>query len=162
MSAAGTSTASTAGTTTSTASAAGSSTTSAAISTRSPISRTTIRAISSDARMGYHITVEVRLRLVGKITSAFDGQRRCMGRRCRRLAFEFVTRTVCRYAFFHRRSTHLGALLFQNCFAREPDAVAFHRQHLHQHLIAFFEFVAYILDPVLSHFADVQQSVRSR
>ena len=59
-------------------------------------------------------------------------------------------------------ATHLRALLFQNRFARKPDAVAFDRQYLHQHLVAFLQFIANILNAVLGDFADVQQAVRAR
>ncbi len=57
------------------------------------------------------------------------------------------------------RRLHLRALLFQNRLARQLDAIAFNRQHLDQHLIAFFQLVANIVDAVLGNFADVQQAV---
>jgi hypothetical protein len=64
---------------------------------------------------------------------------------------------------FRRRSpAHLGALLFQNRLARQLDAVAFDGQNFHQHLVAFFQFIANIFDSVFGDFADVQQSVQSR
>src|ERR1039458_2031396 len=61
-----------------------------------------------------------------------------------------------------RRPAHLGALLFQNRLPRQFDPIAFDGQNLHQHLVAFFQFIANILDSVLGDFADVQQSVRAR
>jgi hypothetical protein len=70
-------------------------------------------------------------------------------------AFAFLRRN--RWRSFP--TTHLCALLFENCLAREAYAVAFHRQHLHQNLVAFFQFIADIRYAVLSHFADVQQPV---
>src|SRR5437870_3772549 len=56
-------------------------------------------------------------------------------------------------------AAHLGALFLQNGLTRKPDAIAFHRQHLHQHLIALFQFVANIFDAMFRDFADVQQAV---
>jgi hypothetical protein len=35
-------------------------------------------------------------------------------------------------------AAHLGALLLEDGFARQANAVAFDGQHLHQHLVAFF------------------------
>ena len=65
--------------------------------------------------------------------------------------------------FRRRRSpTHLGALLFQNCLAGQLDAVAFDGQNFHQHLVAFFQFVANIFDSVFRDFADMQQAVQAR
>ena len=58
-----------------------------------------------------------------------------------------------------RLGSHLGPLFLQNRFARQADAIAFDRQHLDQHLIAFLQFVADILDAVLGNFGDVQQAV---
>jgi hypothetical protein len=59
-------------------------------------------------------------------------------------------------------TTHLRPLLFQDGLARKPNAVALNRQHLHQNLITFLEFVADILNAMLGHFADVQQPIGSR
>src|SRR5208283_1801243 len=56
-------------------------------------------------------------------------------------------------------AAHLGALLFQDGLARQLDAVAFDCQHLHQDLVAFFQFVTNIVDAMLGDFADVQQAV---
>ena len=65
--------------------------------------------------------------------------------------------------FGRRRSTtHFRALLFQNCLAGQLDAVAFDGQNFHQHLVAFFQFIANILDSVFGDFADVQQPVQAR
>ena len=66
------------------------------------------------------------------------------------------------WRFWNRSPAHLGALLFQNGFARQLDAIAFDSQHFHQHLIAFFQFVANIFDSVLRDFADVEQAVEAR
>ena len=57
---------------------------------------------------------------------------------------------------------HLRALLFQNRFARKPDAVALDRKHLHQDLIAFFQLVANIFNTMLGNFADMQQPICAR
>ena len=65
---------------------------------------------------------------------------------------------------FRRRRfpAHFGALLDQNRLARQLDAVAFHRQHLHQNLIAFVQLIAHIANPMLRHFADMQQPIQAR
>src|SRR5215472_127091 len=55
-------------------------------------------------------------------------------------------------------ATHLGSLLFQDSFAGEANAIALDREHLHQHLIAFFQFVADVFDAMFGDFADVQQA----
>jgi hypothetical protein len=56
-------------------------------------------------------------------------------------------------------ATHFCALLFEDGFARETDAVAFDGQDFYQHLIAFFQFIADVFNAVLRDFADVQQPV---
>ena len=56
-------------------------------------------------------------------------------------------------------AAHFGALLFEDGFARQADAVAFDGQDFYQHLIAFFQFVANVFDAVFRDFADVQQAV---
>ena len=97
--------------------------------------------------------IEVWLIVGVEIGAAFDHRR---GRTlCGKRSRSFAHR---RSSGGEGRSTHLRALLFQNRFARQPDAVAFDGQHLHQHLIAFFQFVANILDAMLGDFADVQQA----
>ena len=108
-----------------------------------PISRSTF----APAAAGYarnRIAIEVRL-VVGEIPSAFDGQRR--------RSSNFA---VARLAALRSRlaATHLRPLLFKDGLARKPNAITLNRKHLHQHLVAFFEFVAHILDAMLSHFAD--------
>jgi hypothetical protein len=93
--------------------------------------------------LGCIVTVEVGLvRFLFEVTAAFDGHGSDGRRFGRSLA-----------------PTHLGPLLFQNCLAREANAVAFDRQHFHENLIAFFQFVANVFDAVLRDFADVQQTV---
>src|SRR5690348_9897280 len=111
----------------------------------------TISGGSANVRRAF--AIEVRLiRLIRKIAAAFNHQRAGGSRlalaRCR---------TRRRFP-----STHLRALLFQNRLAREPDAVAFHRQHFYEHLIAFFQLVAHIGNAMLRHFADVQQPLGAR
>ena len=134
-------------TTTSAAPAAGTSTASATISTWPAISARPLW--SSVAYWRRVIPIEVWLGLIVEIPAALDRQSRDW--------------CSCRFASAIRRrrfsATHLRALLFQNRFARQPDAIAFDRQHLHQHLVAFFQFVANILDAMLGDFADVQQTV---
>jgi hypothetical protein len=53
-------------------------------------------------------------------------------------------------------AAHLRTLLLQNRLAREPDAIAFHRQDLDQNLIAFVEFVAHVANAMLGDFADME------
>src|SRR5947209_5829858 len=62
-------------------------------------------------------------------------------------------------AFSSLATAHLGALLFQNGLAREANAIAFNGQHFDQHLIAFFQYIAYVCNAVLGNFADVQQTI---
>src|SRR5579862_2558091 len=81
--------------------------------------------------------------LLFEIAPAFDCHRRDW---CSRFGRSFAT-------------THLGALFLENRLARQADPVPFDGQHLHQHLVAFFEFVPDVLDPVLGDFADVQQAI---
>src|SRR5207302_6104811 len=94
-----------------------------------PAVGTTIRTIAGSGLRG--VTIEIGFGFVRKIAAAFnsDGCSRSFG---------------CHFA-----TTHFCALLFEDGFAREPYAVAFDGQHFHQHLIAFFQFIADILDPVL-------------
>src|SRR5262249_39454019 len=82
---------------------------------------------------------------LAKIAAAFDGHGR--GRRP--------------FSPFGRDfpATHLGALLLENGLAREPNAIAFHGKDLYQHLVAFFQFVANVLNAVLGNFADMKQAV---
>src|SRR5258708_5630212 len=54
---------------------------------------------------------------------------------------------------------HLGALLAQDRFAGQLDAVTFHGQHFHQDLISFFQLVFHFFHAMLGDFADVQKAV---
>jgi hypothetical protein len=96
------------------------------------------------------VTVEVRF-VVGEISPAFDGQSRSPST----LAVALFAAVRSRFA-----AAHLCTLLFEDGLARKPNAIAFNRKHLHQHLIAFFELVAHILNAMLGDFADVQQPIR--
>jgi len=87
--------------------------------------------------------------LIRKITSTFDYN--C----AHRSAFAFLRRH--RWRSFS--TAHLRALLFQDCLAREADTVTFHRQHLHQDLIAFLQFITDIRDAMLGYLANMQQSI---
>src|SRR4051794_5136739 len=118
-------------------------TTAAAPRTTIPIRRT---FASTTGRCTHRIPVEVRL-IVVELRAPFDGQR---GRRCRGAPFFD--------AFRQRLAAHLRTLLFQDGLARKPYAVALDCQHLHQHPVAFLEFVLDVLNAMLSHFADVQQA----
>src|SRR5437868_4677370 len=128
---------------TSSAAAAPTTTAAAAAARSGPTFRSALR---SHHRRGSIVAIKVRLISFFEIRAAFNSDR--SGRRCR----------------FHGSftATHLRALLLEYCFTRKPDAVAFYRQHLYQHLVAFFQFVANILDPVLGDFTDVQQSIGPR
>ena len=56
-------------------------------------------------------------------------------------------------------AAHLGALLFEDGFAREADAVAFDCKDFHENLIALFEFVADVLDAMLGDLTDVEEAI---
>ena len=104
---------------------------------------------------GYRgIAVEVGF-VVGEIGAAFDGERRSVGR----FTAAALSSTVLRWKF---AAAHFCALLFEDGFARQTDAVAFDGKHFYQHLIAFLEFIAHVLNAMLRHFTDVQQAVSSR
>src|SRR5579864_1549968 len=107
--------------------------------------------------------VEIRFVAFLKFGSAFDSQRRSAHYRTalafglRRPAFCEPRRNsataVCRSGSC---SAHFCALLFQNSFAREANAIALDGEYFHQHLIAFFQLVANIFNAMLRDFADVQ------
>src|SRR5580693_703876 len=126
--------------------------TAAAISTAV---RTIAGATFSRARRGYAcdgITIEVRL-IIGEIPAAFDSQRRS----------DSTLAVAWLHALWSRLATaHLCALLLEDGLARKPNAITFNRKHFHQHLIAFLQLVAHILNAMLSHFADVQQPISPR
>src|SRR6202043_692126 len=122
-------------------SASTSATTTASSTTPAATARTrsAIRcSLHSHHGSGSIVAIKVRLISFFEIRAAFNSDRSGHRRR------------------FHGSlpAPHLRALLLEHCFTRKPDAVAFHRQHLHQHLVAFFQFVANILDPVLGDFTD--------
>src|SRR5437660_2851488 len=111
-------------TTTTTTAAARTSSPATAISTIPSVRRTI-----SGADMRSAFSIEVRLlRIIRKIAAALDHQRATL----HRLALGH-RRRAGRFPAARRR--HLRALLLQNRFTREPNAVAFHRQNLHQHLV---------------------------
>src|SRR5215469_3239309 len=109
----------------------------------------TISTISTISDWRGIVTVKVRLAFLFEIAAALDRHRRSW----RALAL-FCSPAVA--------PTHLGALFLQNRFTRQTDAIAFHGQYLHQHLVAFLQLVADIFNPMLGNFADVQQTVGSR
>src|ERR1700682_5448858 len=103
----------------------------------------TISGSGTHMRSAFAIKVRFGVWLIGKISPALNHQR------ARQSRFAVPRR---RYARSWRRSfpaTHLRALLFQNRLARQPDAVAFHGQHFHQHLIPFLQLVANIGNAML-------------
>src|SRR3954465_1368674 len=100
-------------------------------------------------------TIEVWLIAFFEVSAPLESQsatrnRRGHSHRFRRTSF-FPTLAILR----RRSATHLCALLFQDGFAREANAIAFNRQHFHQHLIAFFQLVANVFNAMLGDFADV-------
>jgi hypothetical protein len=110
------------------------------------------------------ITVEVRL-VIREIPAALQRQRRSSGRSANTLSTPlsgFFSTAAFNSTLRHRRSAHLRALLFQNRFARKLNAVAINSQHFHEYLIALFQLVANIFNPMLRNFADMQQAVSAR
>ncbi len=109
------------------------------------------RAAVSWGASGYRgVAVEVGF-VVGEVGAAFDGQGGCVR----------GFRAAIRSTIFRRKfaAAHLGALLLEDGFARQADAVAFDGQHFYQHLVALFQFVTNIFNAMLRDFADVQQAV---
>ncbi len=92
----------------------------------------------------FAIAIEVLLPagFVGSFVSALEGHRTAF-------AAAFTTTAVRRKL----TAAHLGALLLQDGFARQLNAIAVDGQHFHQNLIAFFQFIANIVDAMLSNFA---------
>jgi hypothetical protein len=114
----------------------------------------TVAGNAANVRCAFAVEVGLAaVRLIRKIAAALDHHRSSR----RGLA---LYRSDS--GFWQRCAAHLRALFFQDRFARQPDAVAFHGQHFHQHLVAFFQFVAHIGDAMLGHFADVKQAVGPR
>jgi len=105
--------------------------------------------------------IEVRLAFVlVKVSAAFDGDTlAAVGTRC---LLAMTGSISLRTGGCTGLGSHLGALLAQDCLARELDAIAFDGQNLHQDLIAFVQLVAHVLDAVLGNLADVQQAIGSR
>ena len=102
-------------------------------------------------------TVKVGLLVGVKIGAAFDhGCWRSVGLR------NFRGGSRCSLQFRRWSPTHFRALLFQDRFARQLDAVAFDSQHFHQHLVALFQLVANLFNSVLGDLADVQQAIGTR
>src|SRR5580698_535344 len=134
--------------------AATTSTTTPARSTTPPAIAAAVRTISMRTIPSYRrnrlsVPVEVRF-VVRKIPAAFDGQSGSPNR----FAVTLLAALNSRLA-----SAHFRALLLKNRLPRKPDAIALNRKHFHQHLIAFLQFIANILNAMLGDFADVQQPV---
>src|SRR5690348_12627318 len=111
---------------------------SAAVSTSIAATRT---LAASSLRRAFAIEVGL-IRIIRKIAPTLNDQRTCWYR---------LTTLDRRSSRRSLAATHLRALFFQNRFARKPDAIALHRQHFHQHLIAFFQLVAHIGNPMFRH-----------
>src|SRR5579863_6588231 len=120
--------------------------------------RRPIPTASTHMRRPVAVKVGLGIGLVRKIPATLNHQRAARLSR-ETLALGRRRKRSSRRSF---PSAHLRALFFQNRFTRKPDAVAFHRQHLHQHLIAFLQLVAHIGNAMLRHFANVQQPIGSR
>jgi hypothetical protein len=107
--------------------------------------RAAVRAIPSrSCSLWSSVAVEVWLALFFlEITAAFDGH----GSRWRGSRF--------------RTAAHLGALFLQDGLAGQPDPVTFHRKHLYEYLVAFFQLIADVLDAMLGDFTDVQEPIGS-
>ena len=117
-------------------------------SSGSPAAATAVSTAVSTYRL-HIIAIEVRLRLVAKLSATFDGQGRSQPRFAAIVAAGFGS------------SSHLRALLLQDCLAREANAVTLNGQDLHQHLVTFLKFIPHITYPVFGDLADVQQPLGS-
>src|SRR5579864_3319710 len=90
----------------------------AAVSASRPI---TLRPIAArNVRRAFAIEIGFAFRFVGKITAPLDHNRARGNRLTRWRRSGFPTAST---------AAHLRALLFQDRLARQPDAIAFHRQH---------------------------------
>ena len=151
-------TATTVATTPAAATVAPTTTTSAATSTAArtatAAARTISAAISGTGRLRSIDAIEVWLVAFFEFSAAFEGQAASHRRRdCDCLDWSsFLAGAVL---IWRRSAAHFCALLFQDGFARKPNAIAFDRQHFHQHLIAFLQLVANIFNAMLGDFADV-------
>jgi hypothetical protein len=146
-----TATASWAASSTSSSTTAAGATTSVSATIRSTISGT-FRASLTGAGSGYRgVAVEIGF-VVSKVGATFDGQRGSMSG----FTAAALSSTIFRWKF---AAAHFRALLFEDSFARQTNAVALDGQHFYQHLVAFFQFIANVLDAVLRNFADMQQTV---
>src|SRR5215469_2260659 len=113
---------------------------------RASASTATVSTISAAIARGLFDAVEVRFFAFFEFCATFN--RKC-GADCDRIRFDLSRRWYLSSRDRSRSSaTHLGSLLFQDRFAGEANAIALDRQHLHQHLIAFFQFVADVFDAV--------------
>jgi hypothetical protein len=106
-------------------------------------------------------TVEVRLIIGIELGATFDHRRGRALRNCVRHRRWY--RISSFIPFWRWRSpSHFCALLFQDRLPRQLDPIAFHGQNFHQHLVAFFQFIANIFDSVFGNLADMQQAVQAR
>jgi hypothetical protein len=98
------------------------------------------------------IAIEIRLGagFVSALVSALEGHGTSRG------AFSRAFSTAVRSGF---STAHFGALFLQDGFARQLNAIAIDGQYLHQHLVAFLQLIANVVDTMLSDFADVQQPI---
>src|SRR5580704_14514048 len=134
-----------------TRSATASPTTAGTSTTTTGTAATTGTPTAIGATLAAAFAIEVRLRagLVSPLMSALEGN--CW----------FGASASTAVAAFRSRfaSAHLGALFLQDGLARQLDTVAVNRQHLHQHLVAFFQLIANIIDAMFGNFTDVQQAI---
>src|SRR6185312_2523990 len=115
--------------------------------------------------------IEVRFAafIGAKVTTAFEGNSffafaAWLGRRTFTMLAAFTARTLTRRSAFTISALrrHFCALLAQNRFAAQLNAVAFNPQDFDQDLVAFLEFVFHFFHPMFSNLADVQQPIGSR
>ena len=114
-------------------------------------------AISGTGGLRSIDAIEVWLIAFFEVSAAFEGQASGY-RRGNCNGFHWSSFFAAFAAIRRRSAAHLCALLFQDRFAREANAIAFNGQHFHQHLIAFFQLVANIFNAMLGDFADVEQA----
>jgi hypothetical protein len=128
-----------------------------AAGTASAAARTISAAIAGAGRLRSIDAIEVRFIAFFKVSAAFEGQA-SGDRRGNCNGFDWSSVFAAFAAIRWSTATHLCALLLQDRFARESNAIALDRQHFHQYLIAFFQLVANIFNAMLGDFADVEKA----
>src|SRR5262249_25821502 len=148
------------------ASAAAAATISASPTASSAVPRTIMRTIMTFTGMdGFAVSVfTIEVGLAGlvfvEVATTFDRDGFFRLRPLRPRCFT-AFRSGSAFAIAAARGRHLGALLFENGFAGQLDAIAFDAQDLHQHLVAFLQFVTDFAHAMFGDLADVQQAIGS-